>query len=915
MAGNIKGITIEFDGKTTALSAALKKVKAETRGVQADLNAVNRQLRFDPKNAELLAQKQTLLKQKIEGTKTELQKFRDIQKQLETNKVSKTSAEYMRVKREIEAAKGQLRHFNAELAKTTWAGVKTLGTDIQSAGQKLTRATRYARMFAGALAGIALYKGFQRLKSLDETSKQLEVLGYRGKQLDGIMEDVSSSVNGTRFMLQDMAKVATGALGSGVTEKYGLNEYLSRTADLAQLTGLSVTDMGAMLNKAYSKGKVQAQLLNQFNQRGIPIYKLLQQELGVTAEELAEMSKAGKITFDDLYNATNRYQGLAQKMGTETLPGALTVLQQQFGLIGADFLSGVYEPMKTGIQGLVTAIKNLRADGTFKQWGEDLGNTVKYFVEYFTKGETSMAGMSERAQALTTALAPLVKTIGGIVQLIAGLPPQLQGVLAFMTLFGGPLLTGIGTAVTGFASLATNIQTFILNAQAGVLPVQTLTAGTTGLGSAVSLLINPFTLAIAAVAAWALGIKKANDALHSSTTAFQEWSAGAQVGIDAAKSSGAEVDVYKQKLMELMGKEKKSASDKALIKTYVDKLNGAIDGLNLKYNEEKDALNKTTKALQKKIDKYKESAMVKAYEDMITEAAKKEAEEQIHLQDLYKERKQLQDKWNQSADHSALLETQYKQSLAETNAKIKDSKAAIKGYKGEMDKAANAIKGLSEDSKKGYSASSKAAKTAASQTAGSAKKMAEHAEREFRRTTSSAKSEGNNTARGYTQSIAQGAGPAKGSAQKMANSAKAGLKVNTTGLGGDFGSGFARGIQGKIQAVAAAAASLVKKAIAAAKNAQDSGSPSKVMRRVGRDYGAGYMLGINDELFAVQGAAHNLVSGAIGAAMTPAGSIAGAGGSQMIINASVNITGEEGAATADEFIQELELRARELNEG
>lgn len=897
-AGNIKGISIVFDAKTTALETALNKVKGMARKVQSDLNAVNRSLRFDPKNTELIAQKQTLLKQKVEQSKQALEKYKGIQQQLDAKNIDKQSSAYMRVRREIIATQGKIRATNAEIARMQWAPVKNLGNAAQTAGQKLTAATRGARMLVGALAGLALYKGFQRLKSLDETSKQLEVLGYRGQKLEKIMGDVSGSVDGTRFMLQDMAKVASGALGSGVTEKYELGDYLKRTADLAQLAGIDVQSMGAMMNKAFSKGKVDAKIMNQLNAHGIPIYKLMQKQLGVTADKLTEMSKKGELSFDDLYKATSRYQGLAQKMGTETLPGALTVLTQQFGLIGADFLSGVYEPLKTGVQGIVKSIKQLRADGTFKAWGEDIGNVVKYFVQYFKEGSASMDGMSDRAQGLATALAPIIKTIGTVVQLLAKLPPEMQGVIAFMTLFGGPLLTGVGTAVVNFASLATNVQTFAMNAAAGVGPTTALTSGATSLGSAAGLLVNPFTLAAAAVGAWALAIKNANDKLHESTTAFEEWKAGNQVGIESARASGAEVDLYNQKLTSLMAKEKKSAGDKALIKTYVEKLNGAISGLNLKYDEEKDKLNKTSKAIENKIEKYKQAALVKAYEDLITEAAKKEAEEQMKLADLYQERKDLQDKWNGSAEHSALLETQYKQSLAEVNTKITDSKKAISGYKQEMDKAGNAVTGLKNKSKKG-----------------------------FQEAATSAKTEGKKTPKNYGAGVTAGAGAATKAASKVAKDAAKKLNVDTTGEGQDFANGFGNGIMSKAGTIATKAADMVKKAIAAAKKAQDSGSPSKIMRVVGREYGQGYALGVRDEIPAAQTAASRMIAGAIGAATRPLGgmSLAGAGAgagatstttnAPMYVNANINITAQDGRTAADELLLELDAAQRRRNEG
>ena len=891
MAGTIKGITIEFDGETTKLTAALNKVKAESKDVDNALKDVNRQLHFDPHNTELLGQKQTILKQRIEESKDQLAKFRDMQKQLDDKKIDKTSAEYMKLRREILACEGKLKAFNAQLAKTTWAGVKNLGKNITSVGQKLTRATRYARLFAGALAGIALYKGFERLKALDEVSKQMEVLGYRGKKLEGIMNDVSQSVNGTRFMLQDMGKVATGALGAGVTEKYKLVDYLTRTADLAQLAGVSVEEMGGMMNKAYSKGKVQAQLMNQFNQRGIPIYKLLQKELGVTADELQDMSKKGLITFDDLYKATAKYEGLAEKMGTETLPGALTVLSQQFGLIGADFLSGVYEPLKDGVRGIVAAIKELRQSGTFKEWGKDLGDTVKYFVQYFKEGEASMLGLSDRAQNLVTVLSPLITTIGKLVQAIAALPPELQGIIVFMTLFGGPLLTVLGTGITMFANLATAVQTFGLNVAAGVGPVGQMTAGVGGLSSVMSALISPLGLATLGLAAWALGMKKAYDEEHQWTQGFEEWKTAADENIATVKAEAGQVDIYKKKLDELIGKENKSAGEKALIKEYVNQLNGAIDGLNLKYDEEKDKLNQTTSAIQKKIDKYKELALVKAYEDQITEAAKKQAQAQIELSDLYEKREAEIKKYNKSTEHSALLETQHKQTLAELDNKIRDCKNSISQYGAQMGKAEKQIKALTGTTEKEFSNSVKKAEKA-----------------------------GREVPQKYSSGISSGKGAAGSAAKSVADTAKNKLDVDTSGMGRDFGNGFKNGILSVASSVATAASNLVKRAIAAAKAAQNSGSPSKVMRSVGRDYGAGYALGIGDEAVPVITASRHLISSAIGAATVPAtagaslqmaGGTTSGGSTSNVFNNTFNINSmEDGELIANAICRKLETESR-----
>ncbi len=69
MANRISGITVEIGGDTTKLSSALKSVNSEIRSTQQQLKDVNRLLKLDPGNTDLLVQKQKMLSQAIEETK------------------------------------------------------------------------------------------------------------------------------------------------------------------------------------------------------------------------------------------------------------------------------------------------------------------------------------------------------------------------------------------------------------------------------------------------------------------------------------------------------------------------------------------------------------------------------------------------------------------------------------------------------------------------------------------------------------------------------------------------------------------------------------------------------------------------------------------------------------------------------
>ena len=81
MASRIKGITVEINGSTTGLDKALRETTSSINKTQAALKDVNRLLKVDPKNTELLAQKQKLLSQAVEETKGKLDGLKNASEQ------------------------------------------------------------------------------------------------------------------------------------------------------------------------------------------------------------------------------------------------------------------------------------------------------------------------------------------------------------------------------------------------------------------------------------------------------------------------------------------------------------------------------------------------------------------------------------------------------------------------------------------------------------------------------------------------------------------------------------------------------------------------------------------------------------------------------------------------------------------
>lgn len=206
--GYIKGITIEIDGETKGLDAALKKVNRTAKGLEGELKRVESLLRMNPGNADLIRQKQKLLAQSVSETKTKIDALRQAQKKLDAEGLDETSADYRRIQREITETTNKLKLLEKEQIKFNITGSKVgqvaskmsaLGGKISAAGQKM----RTASMMAGLLGGAAVQIG----KEFDESmSKVRAVSGATGEDFDKLREKAREMGAKTKFSASDAAE-------------------------------------------------------------------------------------------------------------------------------------------------------------------------------------------------------------------------------------------------------------------------------------------------------------------------------------------------------------------------------------------------------------------------------------------------------------------------------------------------------------------------------------------------------------------------------------------------------------------------------------------------------------------------------------------------------------------------------------
>ena len=133
MAGTIKGITIQIGADTTKLSSALNSANRAIKQTQTELKNVEKALKLNPTNINLLKDKQALLNDKIADTKTKLDAMKQAQAQLGTQGVDKNSREYRELKTQIDLCEQELKDLNKESKSFGSAGAQA----VAAVGEKL----------------------------------------------------------------------------------------------------------------------------------------------------------------------------------------------------------------------------------------------------------------------------------------------------------------------------------------------------------------------------------------------------------------------------------------------------------------------------------------------------------------------------------------------------------------------------------------------------------------------------------------------------------------------------------------------------------------------------------------------------------------------------------------------------------
>lgn len=297
MASRIQGITVEIGGDTTKLQNALKGVNGQIKSTQSQLKDVNKLLKLDPGNTELLAQKHKLLAEAVSETKEKLATLKNAAEQANTALANGeiSQEQYDALQREIVETEQDLKNLETQANQSATAvqkiaatgeKLKNVGDNISSAGQKLlpvtagvtalgTASVTTAANFESSMSQVQATMGItkdamstvngQSVNTMDTLSKlakkmgaetafsasecaealnYLALAGYDTQQMCDTLPTVLNLAAAGDIALADASDMVTdamSALGMGVDEAETMVDQMAKTAST---TNTSVAQLG-----------------------------------------------------------------------------------------------------------------------------------------------------------------------------------------------------------------------------------------------------------------------------------------------------------------------------------------------------------------------------------------------------------------------------------------------------------------------------------------------------------------------------------------------------------------------------------------------------------------------------------------------------------------------------------------------
>lgn len=580
MADRIKGLKIVLGADTSELIESIYKANSAIKDTQSNLNAINKALKFDSGNVELLKDKQQELSTVIQETKEKIEAEKKALQELENKGIDKTSKEFRDLKTQIDLDETSLKSLEKQMQSFGTVGgqvLKAMGEKMQEVGDKIKDVGDKIASVGSQLtttvtlpivaAGTAAVTSFAEVdKTMTLANKTMDNTAEEANLLNKAMEEAAAN---STFGMNDAANAALNFARAGLDAKEAadamapaMNLAAGEAGDLDVVSGglvATINGFGDSFDQAEHYADVFAvacnnsaldvNSLSESMSVAAPIFKTAGKSvedaalmLGVMANagidanvaanslktgmaRLAQPTKQAKeameqygIAMEDIWNEDGSMKDMT--VIQKNLNEAFSKLSEQEQMAAAGAIFGKNQ-MASWLAVINTAPEDVQ------ELANSLSETDKVTREM---ADAMMSGFGGSIEKLKSSLDVLMTSLGGLIaEYLTPVIEKIQGLVdAFMALDEeqkqhiiqvAAVVAAIGPALLVIGKVVAAVGTII----SAMGTIATFIGGT--LIPAITAISAPVLVVVAAVAALAAGfvyLYKTNDEFREKVTALVE---------------------------------------------------------------------------------------------------------------------------------------------------------------------------------------------------------------------------------------------------------------------------------------------------------------------------------------------------------------------------------------------------------
>lgn len=224
----------------------------------------------------------------------------------------------------------------------------------------------------GAFAGI--YKPMQIAGDFEQTQIAFETMLKSAEKAEKFLKEASEFANKTPFEFPELINSSKLLMAFGF-EADKVLDMLTVIGDTASGLGAGsegIDRITRALGQMQAKGRAQAEELLQLQELGVPANQILQEELGLTGEQVANIGKEGieasKVIEAMLRGMEKRFGGMMANQ-SKTAKGMISTLKDTLeNSLLRPWGQGLWEGVKPGLEKLTTWIDDNQ--DIISEWGE-----------------------------------------------------------------------------------------------------------------------------------------------------------------------------------------------------------------------------------------------------------------------------------------------------------------------------------------------------------------------------------------------------------------------------------------------------------------------------------------------------------------------------------------------------------------